>query len=57
MMQAGCTIKTECQVQCVVRNPDDTCKEEEKICRKRRLVFLNETDYVTSDFVILSGSV
>ncbi|CAK9167617.1 unnamed protein product [Ilex paraguariensis] len=59
-LQAGCTIKTECQVQYVVRNPDDTCKEEEKICRKRRrrwLVFFNETDFVTSDFVILSAGV
>ncbi|CAK9174906.1 unnamed protein product [Ilex paraguariensis] len=59
-LQAGCTIKTECQVQYGVRNPDDTCKEKEKICRKRRhlwLVFLNETDYVTSDFVVLSAGV
>lgn len=57
VVQAGCTVKTECQVRYVVRNPYDIGKEE-RISRKRRrrwLVFFNETDYITSDFVIISG--
>ena len=58
-MQAGCTVKTGCQVLFVVKNLDDIGKEG-KISRKTRrrwLVFFNETDYVLSDFVILSGMV
>ncbi|KAK9289704.1 hypothetical protein L1049_007863 [Liquidambar formosana] len=58
-IQAGCTVKTECHVRYVVRNPYDIGKEE-RISRKRRrrwLVFFNETDYITSDFVIISAGV
>ncbi|KAL3536084.1 hypothetical protein ACH5RR_004545 [Cinchona calisaya] len=59
-IQAGCIIRTECAVQCVVRNLDDTCEvEEAKSSKKMRrwLVFLNEFDYVKSDFVVLSAGV
>ncbi|XP_059645979.1 uncharacterized protein LOC132289661 [Cornus florida] len=59
-IQAGCTIKTECQVHYVVKNTNDLHKDDERISRKRKrrwLVFLNETDYITSDFVILSAGV
>ncbi|XP_034693453.1 uncharacterized protein LOC117920178 isoform X1 [Vitis riparia] len=58
-VQAGCTVKTGCQVLSVVKNIDDIGKEG-KISRKTRrrwLVFFNETDYVLSDFVILSAGV
>ncbi|XP_074370665.1 uncharacterized protein LOC141711868 [Apium graveolens] len=49
-IQEGCVIKTECQVQYVVENPDN---------RKRRrwLVYFNEIDYVECDFVVLSAGV
>ncbi|KAI8562988.1 hypothetical protein RHMOL_Rhmol03G0078900 [Rhododendron molle] len=57
-VQAGCTIKTGCQVQFVAENPDYISKKEGKNERKRRWrVFLNEIDYLTSDFVILSAGV
>ncbi|KAL7170577.1 hypothetical protein ACSBR2_035450 [Camellia fascicularis] len=59
-VQAGCTIKTQCQVQYVVQNPDYICEKEDKVSRKKRRrwhVYLNENDYVASDFVILSGGV
>ncbi|XAR64719.1 Cholesterol oxidase [Bertholletia excelsa] len=57
-VQAGCTVKTECQVKYVVENPDYT--KQERTTRKRRrrwLVFLNEIDFLESDFVILSAGV
>ncbi|CAL5419653.1 unnamed protein product [Camellia sinensis] len=57
---AGCTIKTQCQVQYVVQNPDYICEKEDKVSRKKRRrwhIYLNEIDYVASDFVILSGGV
>lgn len=53
-------MKTGRQVLFVVKNIDDIGDEEGKISRKTRrrwLVFFNETDYVSSDFVILSGMV
>ncbi|XP_057505723.1 uncharacterized protein LOC130789017 [Actinidia eriantha] len=58
-IQAGCTVKTECQVQYVVENLDYTCQKEKRSGRKRRrwLVYFNEIDYVTADFVILSAGV
>ncbi|KAL3532117.1 hypothetical protein ACH5RR_005638 [Cinchona calisaya] len=58
-LEAGCIIRTECEVQYVVRNLDDTCGVEDTISRKKRLrwlVFLNEFDYVSSDFVVLSDT-
>ncbi|KVH94537.1 4Fe-4S ferredoxin, iron-sulfur binding, conserved site-containing protein [Cynara cardunculus var. scolymus] len=54
-VEAGCTIKTDCQVQYVVKNPNNTNIHRKRA--RRWLVFLNETDYLTSDFVILSGGV
>ncbi|KAK1562451.1 hypothetical protein Q3G72_012158 [Acer saccharum] len=56
-IQAGCIVKTECQVQFVVKNLYDNFQED-KTRRKRRRwrVYLNEIDYITSDFVVLSGS-
>ncbi|KAL1549281.1 hypothetical protein AAHA92_17408 [Salvia divinorum] len=59
-IEAGCTIKTESEVQYVVRNDDYIYREEDgfKARSKRRwLVFLNEFDYVASDIVILSARV
>ncbi|XP_028119124.1 uncharacterized protein LOC114316627 [Camellia sinensis] len=59
-VQAGCTIKTQCQVQYVVQNPDYICEKEDKVSRKKRRrwhIYLNEIDYVASDFVILSSGV
>ncbi|CAL5389209.1 unnamed protein product [Camellia sinensis] len=59
-VQAGCTIKTECQVQYVVENPNYIFEKEQRTRRERRrrwLVFFNEIDYLTSDFVILSAGV
>lgn len=59
IMQAGCTVKTGYQVLFVVKNLDDINKEEGTICKKSRrrwLVYFNATDYVASDFVILSGT-
>ncbi|KAF5940566.1 hypothetical protein HYC85_021733 [Camellia sinensis] len=41
-------------------NPDYICKKEDKVSRKKRRpwhIYLNEIDYVASDFVILSGGV
>ncbi|CAL5350593.1 unnamed protein product [Camellia sinensis] len=58
--RAGCTIKTQCQVQYVVQNPDYICEKEDKVSRKKRRlwhIYLNEIDYVAFDFVILSGGV
>ncbi|KAK9985861.1 hypothetical protein SO802_030812 [Lithocarpus litseifolius] len=58
MLQVGCEVRTECQVQYVVKNPYDTCQEEGKNSKKRRWrVYLNEIDYITSDFVVLSAGV
>ncbi|KAI3471794.1 hypothetical protein Pfo_028447 [Paulownia fortunei] len=58
-IQAGCTIKTVCEVQYVVRNEDDNFKEEGGFkgrSPRRWLVFVNEFDYVASDIVILSDT-
>ena len=56
MLQAGCDIRTECQVQYVVKNPYDTCQEGKNSKKRRWRVYLNEIDYITSDFVVLSGT-
>ena len=56
MLQAGCDVRTECQVQYVVKNSYYTCQEEGRNSRKRRWrIYLDEIDYITSDFVVLSG--
>ncbi|XP_031254883.1 cholesterol oxidase-like [Pistacia vera] len=57
-IQAGCIVKTGCQVQYVVQNSHEN-HQEGKNSRKRRrwLVYLNEIDYVAADFVILSAGV
>ena len=54
-MQAGCIVKTECQVQYVVKNPYETGHKGEVGGKRRWLVYLNEIDYIKADFVILSG--
>ncbi|GFQ04875.1 long-chain-alcohol oxidase fao1 [Phtheirospermum japonicum] len=55
-IQVWCSIKTECEVQYVVRNyKDDSCKRRSS--SRRWLVFLSEFDYVESDIVILSAGV
>ncbi|KAK6147236.1 hypothetical protein DH2020_018148 [Rehmannia glutinosa] len=59
-IQAGCTINTECEVQYVIKNKDESCKQEQRYktrSRRRWLVFLNEFDYIESDIVILSAGV
>ncbi|GLT62704.1 hypothetical protein SLA2020_353210 [Shorea laevis] len=49
-IQAGCIVKTECQVQYVVKNLYDIFQER-KVGRKRRwYVYLNEVDCILSDF-------
>ncbi|KAL7137340.1 hypothetical protein ABFS83_10G084400 [Erythranthe nasuta] len=59
-IQAGCTIKTECEVQYVISNKENTCNEDGRSKRRserRWLVFLNEFEYIASDIVILSAGV
>ncbi|KAJ4705296.1 Long-chain-alcohol oxidase FAO4B [Melia azedarach] len=57
-IQAGCVVKTECQVQYVVKNPYESLQEDKNSRKRRRwFVYLNEVDYITSDFVILSAGV
>ncbi|KAJ6406704.1 hypothetical protein OIU84_010253 [Salix udensis] len=56
-IQAGCTIRTKCQARYVIKNPHGTCQPD-GISRKRRWrVYINEIDYITSDWVILSAGV
>ncbi|XP_052310139.1 uncharacterized protein LOC18100631 isoform X4 [Populus trichocarpa] len=56
-IQARCTIRTKCQVQYVIKNPHGICQPG-GISRKRRWrVYINEIDYITSDWVILSAGV
>ncbi|KAL7582572.1 uncharacterized protein LOC111882597 isoform X1 [Lactuca sativa] len=54
-VEAGCSIKTDCEVKYVVKNPNDTNTHRKRA--RRWLVYLNETDYLQSDFVILSAGV
>ncbi|KAK9127825.1 hypothetical protein Syun_016622 [Stephania yunnanensis] len=59
-IKAGCAIKTQCQVQYIVENPGEGCNKEGSNSEKRRKrwrVFLNDIDYISSDFVIISGGV
>ncbi|XP_065855070.1 uncharacterized protein [Euphorbia lathyris] len=56
-VQAGCTVRTECQVQYVVENACEVQQDRISGKRKRWRVYLNEIDYITSDFVILSAGV
>lgn len=57
LLQAGCRIKTECEVQYVVRNHGKDSVDERIKGRPRRrwLVYLNEFDCLAADFVVLSG--
>ncbi|KAL7096577.1 hypothetical protein ACP275_10G087000 [Erythranthe tilingii] len=55
-IQAGCIIKTECEVQYVVRNNEEKDFKGRRSTR-RWLVFLDEFDYITCDMVILSAGV
>ncbi|XP_015581580.2 uncharacterized protein LOC8263202 [Ricinus communis] len=57
-VQAGCTVRTECEVKYVIENTHEVLQQD-RISRKRRrwCVYLNEIDYLTSDFVILSAGV
>ncbi|KAF9594383.1 hypothetical protein IFM89_030985 [Coptis chinensis] len=57
---AGCTIKTECQVQYVVRNSDEGCEETDsfdKKLKRRWRVYSNDVDYVLCDFIVISAGV
>ncbi|XP_022132814.1 uncharacterized protein LOC111005575 isoform X2 [Momordica charantia] len=53
-VQAGCEVHTASQVQYVVKNCID---QEGRTSRKRWSVYLNETDFLTCDFVIISAGV
>ncbi|XP_038881939.1 uncharacterized protein LOC120073271 [Benincasa hispida] len=54
-IQAGCVVHTTCQVQYVVKN---SLNQEGKTSRERKWsVYLNEIDFITCDFVILSAGV
>ncbi|WCJ34276.1 Long-chain-alcohol oxidase FAO1 [Euphorbia peplus] len=56
--QAGCTVRTECQVLYVVENACEIFQQGRTCGRQKRWrVYLNEIDYITSDFVILSAGV
>ncbi|XVE61454.1 hypothetical protein DITRI_Ditri06bG0041500 [Diplodiscus trichospermus] len=57
VMQAGCIVKTESQVQYVVKNPYETDHKGEVGGKRRWHVYLNEIDYIKADFVILSAGV
>lgn len=55
VMQAGCVVKTGCLVHYVVKNSYETDQNGEIGGKRRWLVYLNDTDYIKADFVILSG--
>ncbi|XP_050227477.2 uncharacterized protein LOC126677073 isoform X2 [Mercurialis annua] len=58
IMQAGCSIRTESQVKYVVENTHEIFQQDKIIGRRRRWrVYLDDIDYITSDFVILSAGV
>lgn len=49
-------VKTQCEVKCVVKNPYVSSQDVKTSGKSRRwFVYLNEVDYITADFVILSG--
>ncbi|KAL4558327.1 hypothetical protein LXL04_036525 [Taraxacum kok-saghyz] len=54
-VEAGCIIKTDCQVRYVMKNTNDTNIHGKRA--RRWLVYLNETEYLQSDFVIVSAGV
>ncbi|XVE61452.1 hypothetical protein DITRI_Ditri06bG0041300 [Diplodiscus trichospermus] len=56
-IQAGCIVKTESQVQYVVKNPYETDHKGEVGGKGRWHVYLNEIDHIKADFVILSAGV
>ncbi|XVF55761.1 hypothetical protein PTKIN_Ptkin06aG0063200 [Pterospermum kingtungense] len=57
VMQAGCIVKTECEVQYIVKNPYEIGHEGEASGKRRWLVRLNEIDHIKADFVVLSAGV
>ncbi|KAJ4830113.1 hypothetical protein Tsubulata_001322 [Turnera subulata] len=56
-----CTVRTGCQVQYVVDNQYGTIFPQEELgsgkSKRRWRVYLNEFEYITSDFVVLSAGV
>ncbi|KAJ6698371.1 CHOLESTEROL OXIDASE [Salix purpurea] len=56
-IQAGCTIRTKCQARYVVKNPHGTCQPDGISSKRRWRVYINEIDFITSDWVILSAGV
>ncbi|XP_057857842.2 uncharacterized protein LOC131066953 [Cryptomeria japonica] len=61
-IEAGCEIKTECQVRFIVENLEESlqtccCRSMNKRPKRRWRVHLDELQYLSSDFVILSAGV
>ncbi|XP_077230382.1 uncharacterized protein LOC143866499 [Tasmannia lanceolata] len=59
-IQAGCIVKTGCEVQYVVKNPDEDYKERGGIRKKQQRrwrVYFDNLEYMCCDFVILSAGV
>ncbi|KAL5725461.1 hypothetical protein ACHQM5_008603 [Ranunculus cassubicifolius] len=58
--RCGCTIKTECEVQYVVRNFPEGGEDGNEINispRRRWRVYVNDVDYILCDFIIISAGV
>ncbi|XP_077232090.1 uncharacterized protein LOC143866500 [Tasmannia lanceolata] len=59
-IQAGCIVKTGCQVQYIVKNPDEDIKEQGRINKKQQRrwrVYFDNFEYMCCDFVVLSAGV
>ncbi|KAI3837026.1 hypothetical protein MKW98_005359 [Papaver atlanticum] len=59
-VQFGCTIKTECEVQFIVRNFEEICEGIKGNSRKRKRrwrIYYSDIDYVASDFIVISAGV
>ncbi|XP_025015102.2 uncharacterized protein LOC8263201 isoform X1 [Ricinus communis] len=57
-VQRGCNVRTKCQVKYVVENTGEILQQDRIGGKRRRWrVYLNEIDYIASDFVILSAGV
>ncbi|XXG62627.1 hypothetical protein AAC387_Pa05g0950 [Persea americana] len=60
LFQAGCTVMTECEVQCIVEDVDDNYDDDGVIRKKQRRrwrIYFNDLEYVSADYVVLAGGV
>lgn len=58
LLQAGCTVMTECEVQCIVEDVDDNYDDDGVIRKKQRRrwrIYFNDLEYVSADYVVLAG--